>query len=73
MSMSEGTRMAEWYSKMREQRQHKGMSLRELERLTGVRRGLLSRYENGKVKQPNAIFLKDIAAVPGVTVDWMMS
>ena len=49
-----------------------GMSLRELERKSGVARGLLSRYETGKVKHPNAVFLRAIAAALGVTVDWMM-
>ncbi len=64
--------MEVWARKMRATRRDAGMPLRELERKSGVARGLLSRYENGKVKQPNAAFLKAIAAALGVTVDWMM-
>ena len=65
--------MTDWSSKMREAREEAGMSLRELEEESGVRRGLLSRYESGDVKSPRYDNVKSIAKALGVTVEEMMS
>jgi transcriptional regulator with XRE-family HTH domain len=41
----------------------KGLSLREVERLTGVRSGHLSQIETGKIARPEMAILWDLAAV----------
>jgi transcriptional regulator with XRE-family HTH domain len=64
--------MAELASKLRTARTNAGLSLRQLERESGVGRGLLSRYERGEVRHPRARNVKRIAEALSISADWLL-
>ena len=54
--------------RLREIRERKGLSQVQLEKLSGVHRVCISRYEHG-TKKPGVDSLKRLAVALGVTVD----
>jgi transcriptional regulator with XRE-family HTH domain len=53
-------------------RQAHALSLRAVEKETGISNGMLSQLESGKVKQPSPIFLHKLAKFYGVPYEGLM-
>ena len=53
-------------------RESKGMTLREVEKLTDVSNAYLSQLESGKVRQPSPIILNKLAEIYKVGYDLLM-
>jgi len=48
------------------------LSLRAVEKKTGISNGMLSQLESGKVKQPSPVFLYKLAELYGVSYEGLM-
>jgi transcriptional regulator with XRE-family HTH domain len=51
---------------LREARRRSGMSLRDVERATGIRNGHLSQIETGNIARPEVALLWDLASLYGL-------
>lgn len=58
--------------RIKERRESKGMTLRELAEKIGVTEATVSRYENNQIKNPNNLRLREIATALSTDVNWLM-
>src|SRR5467141_2994764 len=71
----EGTLGGIWMgfgTELREARQRSGMSLRDVERETGISNGYLSQLESDKIRHPSPHHLRKLADVLGVDYSTLM-